>query len=261
MVAIEELRERGLMGGIFPLCLGGGHGTRAYLPSDLQRFSIDLDFYSGVHDVHQIIKKIEVIQGFKLVGYGLETEGRFKKFDSLPPANIKKCTLAFAREYRQAFKHGEVEPKFYVTVSNTSSIATWESKKPKSYIGIDYVKQPVPVLSPIALVTGKILALPTRKTKDVYKDVFDIYALFNWGDTEVDEGKLEEELSKTGSKIGEKDIQKKFKVTSNEANARSAIKLPSESRKRYLADWKSINIFVRNKTLKLLTDSDVLVRF
>jgi len=30
-----------------PLCLGGGHGVRAYLPQNLQRFSIDLDFYSN----------------------------------------------------------------------------------------------------------------------------------------------------------------------------------------------------------------------
>lgn len=92
MVTIEDLRQRGLMNEN-PLCLGGGHGARAYLPVDLQRFSIDLDFYSNCGDIHDIKNDLSKVPGFKVIGYGEQTEGRFKRYDSLPPKSLKNVQL------------------------------------------------------------------------------------------------------------------------------------------------------------------------
>ena len=61
LITLEEFRTKGLMKGDNPLVLGGGHGVRAYLPQGLQRFSIDLDFYSSIPDIHQILKDLRKV--------------------------------------------------------------------------------------------------------------------------------------------------------------------------------------------------------
>ncbi len=75
--------------------MGGGHGVRAFLPQDLQRFSIDLDFYSTEGNIHDILARVRKIPGLKYAGYGIESEGRFKRYDSLVPADVEKCTISF----------------------------------------------------------------------------------------------------------------------------------------------------------------------
>jgi predicted nucleotidyltransferase component of viral defense system len=257
MVTIEDLREKGLMDEDL-LCLGGGHGVRAYLPVDLQRFSIDLDFYSNCEDIHDIKNKLSKISGFKSVGYGEQAEGRFKMYDSAPPKSLKKCTIALTKHYKHHFSYFDVQPEFYVTVSNTMLVGRKELRKPKSYIKIQYVKEAVPVLSPGTIITSKILALPTRKLKDFYKDIFDIYALFKWGEVSVDEKEIDQRLSKSGYKIERTEVFTKFKLSSDQANARNAIKLPTVSRSKYLNDWASINEFVKSKVMERLERSRIL---
>jgi len=241
-----------------PLCLGGGHGVRAYLPQDLQRFSIDLDFYSNEQNVHDILKAIGRLRTFNQVGYGLESDGRFKRYDSTIPASLKRCTVAFLKQYRQSFKSGDVNPEFYVTVSNTLAFDRYEMRRPKSYIGIEYVKREVPVLPPALIIASKIRIIPQRKIKDLYKDVFDIFALLKRADTAADEAEVVAALSAMNSRIKRYELFQKFKETSDADNARNAIKLPSESRRSFLEDWSSINTFVKEWALTVLERAGML---
>ncbi len=242
----------------YPICLGGGHGVRAYLPRELQRFSIDLDFYSNDGDVHNILKQVSGFSDLKLVGYGAESEGRFKRYDSAVPDELKKCTLALLKRYRQSFKTGNVDPEFYVTISNTLAFGKYEMRKPKSYIGIEYVKEEVPVLSPALIIASKIRIIRHRKVKDMYKDIFDIYALFNSSDISVDEAEIVNALAATGSSVRKPELFQKFRETSDAGNARNAIKLPSESRSSYLKNWNAINAFVKKKALTVLERARML---
>ncbi|HVC27569.1 MAG TPA: nucleotidyl transferase AbiEii/AbiGii toxin family protein [Nitrososphaerales archaeon] len=241
-----------------PLCLGGGHGVRAYLPQELQRFSIDLDFYSNDGDVHNILREVSGLRDLKPVGYGAESEGRFKRYDSAVPAELKRCTVALLKRYIQSFKSGDVDPEFYVTVSNTLAFGKYEMRKPKSYIGVEYVKEEVPVLSPALIIASKVRIIPHRKVKDLYKDVFDIYALFNSSDISVDDSEIIAALSATGSRVRKPELFQRFKETSDPRNARNAIKLPSESRRSYLEDWKSMNAFVKKKAITVLEGAGML---
>ena len=225
---------------------------RAYLPQNLQRFSIDLDFYSNEEDIQSILREVGRFRTLKLVGYGIESEGRFKRYDSAVPAGLKRCTVALLKRYDQSFRSGDVEPEFYVTISNTLSSIKYELRKPKSYIGIDYVKEEVPILSPALLIAGKIRIIPYRKIKDLYKDIFDIYALLKLSDSSIDESEITSALSRARAMVRKADLFNRFKETSNVGNARNAIKLPSESRRRYLDDWRSVNSFVRKEALTIL---------
>ncbi len=252
LVAIEELRSNGLMKLENPLCLGGGHGVRAFLPQELQRFSIDLDFYSKEDNIHKVLKSVSKIPSLKRVGYGIESEGRFKQYDSSVPAGLEKCTVALTKQYHQSFSLASVEPEFYVTISNTLSTVRYELRKPKSYIGIEYVKEKIPILAPALIIASKIRAIPTRKLKDLYKDIFDIFALFELGDASFKDTEVVSALSVSNTQLKRGEIYQKFKESSDKNNAKNAIKLPKESREEYLKKWKHINFFVRNKTLSLL---------
>ena len=258
LVTIEELRAGGLMKRKNPLCLGGGHGVRAYLPQNLQRFSIDLDFYSNEANIQNIVKEISRFGALELVGYGLESEGKFKRYDSAVPAELKKCTLALLNRYDQSFKSGEVGSEFYLTISNTLASGRYEMRKPKSYIGIEYVKQEVPVLHPSLIIARKIRILTHRKIKDRYKDIFDIYALLKLSDLSVDESEIVAALSVGGSRVQRPELFESFKETSDAGNARNAIKLPAESRRKYLEDWGSINSFVKREALTVLERAGML---
>jgi hypothetical protein len=132
-------------------------------------------------------------------------------------------------------------------------------RKPKSYIGIEYVKEEVPVLSPALIIAGKIMIIPHRKVKDMYKDIFDIYALLNSSDVSVNESEIVTALVATDSRIMKSELFQKFKETSDAGNARNAIKLPSESRSTYLKDWNSINAFVKKEALTVLEIAGMLV--
>ncbi len=258
LVAIEELRSNGLMDPLGSLCLGGGHGVRACLPQDIQRFSIDLDFYSNSINIQDLSKKISALEKFERVGYGIEVEGRFKTYDSQPPDSLKRGTIAFTKEYHQAFQGSEVDPKFFVTICNSIAPVTFEPRKPKSYIGIEYVKGEIPILSPELIIAGKILALQHRKIKDFYKDVFDIHALLKLSGTTVHIDKVIGPLATSNLIFTENEVHDKFKESSNYDNARNAIKLPSQSREKYLKDWGTINSFVKGWTIGVLTKAGVL---
>lgn len=78
LVTIGELRAAGLMNLKNPICLGGGHGVRSYLPQELQRFSMDLDFYSNEENIHNILMALGRLGTLDQVGYGMESEGKFK---------------------------------------------------------------------------------------------------------------------------------------------------------------------------------------
>jgi predicted nucleotidyltransferase component of viral defense system len=258
LVTIEELREGGMMKLKRPICLGGGHGVRAYLTQELQRFSIDLDFYTMDKNIHNILKEANRFRALEPVGYGLESEGRFKRYDSMVPADLKKCTVALLKRYQQSFKSGDVTPEFYVTISNTFAFDTYEMRKPRSYIGIEYVKEDVPVLPPALIVASKIRIIPNRKIKDLYKDIFDIFALLRLSGLSVREGEIVARLREIGSRVRKSEVFEKFTETSDAGNARSAIKLPSESRRSYLKDWDSMHSFVKKVVLRVLQRAKVL---
>ena len=241
-----------------PICLGGGHGVRAYLHQDLQRFSIDLDFYTNEGNIHNMLKEISKFRALEPVGYGLESEGKFKRYDSAVPADLKKCTVALLKRYSQSFKSGAISQEFYVTISNTLDLGRYEMRKPKSYIGIEYVKEEVPVLPPALIIASKIRIIPHRKIKDLYKDIFDIFALLKLSDLSVDEAEIVAALSATGSRVRKPELFQKFKETSDAGNARNAIKLPSESRRNYLEDWNSVNSFVKQEALTVLERAGML---
>ncbi len=232
---------------------------RAFLPQDLQRFSIDLDFYSTGKDIHDILEKVREIPGVKYAGYGIESEGRFKRYDSLVPADVEKCTIALTKHYRQSFSVAGMDPEFYVTVSNTLTRVRYELRKPRSYIGIEYVKESIPILSPELIISSKIRAIGTRKVKDFYKDVFDIYALLKLSDALVDEAAIVSALSTPRLRIRRANVYSKFKESSDEDNARNAIKLPTESRKKYLMKWKHMNSLVREMTLSVLEKAGAFI--
>lgn len=248
-----------MMSSTNPICLGGGHGARSYLPQDLQRFSIDLDFYSNESDIHNVIDKIaDLGETFELVGYGLESEGIFKRYDSAIPRGLNKCTAAFVKKYNQAFQQADVGSEFYVTISNISPITKYEMRTPKSYIGTEYVKAKIPVLPATEIIAGKIQIIPHRRVKDLYKDIFDVYCLLKLGDAPIAESEIVDSLSKGSSKIARSRLFDRFKETSSASNARSAIKLPASSRDRYLRDWISMNPFVRNETIRFLKSARML---
>lgn len=231
---------------------------RAFLPQDLQRFSIDLDFYSTVENIHDILDRVRGLLGLRYAGYGIESEGRFKRYDSLVLADVKKCTIALTKHYRQSFSLTGVDPEFYVTISNTFTPIRCELRKPRSYIGIEYVKETIPILSPDLIIASKIRAISTRKIKDFYKDVFDIYALLKLSDTLVNEAAIVSALSTPRLRIRRADVFDKFKESSDEDNARNAIKLPTESRKTYLKKWKHMNSLVKEMTLGVLERAGAL---
>jgi predicted nucleotidyltransferase component of viral defense system len=258
LVTIEELRSNGLMKLDNPLCLGGGHGVRAFLPQELQRFSIDLDFYSKEENIHRVLRRLGKIPSLKQVGYGIESGDRFKKYDSRVPTSLEKCTAALTKHYQQSFSLAGVESEFSVTVTNTLTPVRHELRKPKSYIGIEYVKEKIPILAPALIIASKIRAVRTRKLKDLYKDIFDIYALFKLSDASFDDKQIISALSDPTMQLKKAEIYGKFKESSDKDNARSAIKLPKESRQKYLKDWKYINSFVKNKTLALLDRAGAL---
>ena len=60
------------------------------------------------------------------------------------------------------------------------------------------------------------------------------------------------------ARVRKADLFNRFKETSDVANARNAIKLPSESRRKYLDAWKSINSFVKQEALTILDKARAL---
>ncbi|MHB1908595.1 MAG: nucleotidyl transferase AbiEii/AbiGii toxin family protein [Nitrososphaerales archaeon] len=174
------------------------------------------------------------------------------------PAGIKKCTVAMIKEYKQTFKQGDVESRFYITVSNTLLSEKYEMRKPKSYIGIEYVKKEIPVLPPVTMIASKIKIIPIRKVKDVYKDIFDIHALLKFGDSRVKESDIVDVLTKSGSKIKKSELFQKFKVTSGIDGAKNAIKLPALSKEKYLNEWNPIHRHVKELVVKLLEQAKML---
>ncbi len=225
---------------------------RAFLPQELQRFSIDLDFYSKEENIHRVLKRLSKIPSLKQVGYGIESGDRFKKYDSRVPTSLEKCTAALTKHYQQSFSLAGVQSEFYVTVTNTLAPVRYELRRPKSYIGIEYVREKIPILNPALIIANKIRAIRTRKLKDLYKDIFDIYALFELGDASFDDKEVVSALSGRETQVKRAEIYQKFKEASDKDNAKNAIKLPRQSREEYLTKWKHINSFAKDKTLALL---------
>ncbi|MCL4517775.1 MAG: nucleotidyl transferase AbiEii/AbiGii toxin family protein [Thaumarchaeota archaeon] len=235
-----------------PLCLGGGHGVRTYLPQDLQRFSIDLGFCTNEPNIHSIQEKFKKFGNFKHAGYGLESEGKFKRYDSPLPKDLTKCTLALTKRYTQAFKFGDMPSEFYVTICNTYRLDKLEMRRPKSYIGFEYVKKEIPVLPAAQIIAGKIMIIPRRTVKDLYKDIFDVYCLMKHSGLSIERSEIVAAMLGSRIRMQRSEIYEKFKETSSASNARNAIKLPSGSKADYLKDWGSINSFVKNEALALL---------
>lgn len=242
-----------------PLVLGGGHGVRAYLPQELQRFSIDLDFYSGAPDIHQTLDALGGIPGVKEVGYGVQEETRFKRYDSAVPEDLKRCTVAFTRSYSQSFKLGDVPSEFYITVTNVQPPESFEMRRPKSYISADYVKGEIPILDATRIVSSKMQIIPFRPVKDLYKDIFDIYALMRLSDTKVSEEGLVESLREARLKLGSSKLYERFKQTSGVDGAKNAIKLPRGARRSYLEDWTTIHDFVKDQTFAAVAAAGCLL--
>jgi len=185
-----------------------------------------------------------------------DTQGTVWSQESATSGMIRRCRprsksvpLPSLKKYNQSFKLGEVAPEFYLTVSNTLAFNTFHTRKPKSFIGVEYVKCEVPVLQPAVIIAEKVRIIPHRKTKDLYKDIFDIYALFNLSGTEIRDSQIVTMLAATGLKVSRYQLLSRFKETSDPSNARNAIKLPTHSRTSYLKDWCGINSFVRDKVL------------
>ncbi len=252
LITLEEFRTKGLMKGGDPLVLGGGHGVRAYLPQELQRFSIDLDFYSNAPDIHQTLKDLKRVGDVREVGYGIQEEKRFKRYDSAVPTDLRQCTVALVRSYHQSFKLGDVPPEFSITVTNTHPPKSFEMRKPKSYISVDYVKGEIPVLPASQIIAGKMQIIPHRPVKDLYKDIFDIYALTKLSDARVTRPELVASLKEARVKLTPSILYERFKETSGADGAKNAIKLPKEARRTYLDNWDGIYAFVKEETFAVM---------
>ena len=251
---LEELRSSGLTEGYEQLVLGGGHGVRSYLPQGLQRFSIDLDFYSNLKDFLRIKSQLESMK-FEYVGYGASDDGVFKRYDAPLPEGFSKGTLAFTRSYLQQFKIGAVPPVFYVTVCNDLKINGIEMRRPRSYIPIDYVKGDVPVLQAEVIIASKIRILTVRQVKDLYKDLFDIYALYS--NSSVNDDRVVSSLKQFTPRISEHEVHERIKHASHVDEAKRAIKLPKNG-SSILKDWKAITANLRSKIISLLKDASCL---
>jgi predicted nucleotidyltransferase component of viral defense system len=251
---MEQLRSSKLTEGNERLVLGGGHGVRSYLPRELQRFSIDLDFYCNTDDLSTIKSQLDNLK-FTYVGYGVTEDGMFKRYDAPIPAGFFKGTLAFTRTYQQQFKLGAVPPEFYVTVCNDLKIEGIEMRRPRSYIPIDYVKEDVPVLPAEVIIASKIRILNTRQVKDLYKDLFDIHALYE--NFSVKDDLVVNSLKQFAPKISEHEVHERIKHASHVDEARRAIKLPKNG-SAILNNWKEVTTHLRTKVITLLKDASCL---
>lgn len=257
LTTIEEFRSSGFMEGNEKLVLGGGHGVRAYLPNILQRYSLDLDFYSNTEDIVVMKERLENM-GFTYKGYGILEEGRFKRIDAPLPIGLKRATIALSRTYRQSFKIASVPPEFYVTVDNLRRIDATVKRRPRSYIPIEYVKEDIPVLPAETIIASKIAIIQIRPTKDLYKDLFDIHALCNKSDYPVTDGKIAEHLRAFSPKIPDRAIHERIKGASDESEARRAVKLPKEGW-QLLGGWKETTQSLRWKIVALLKEANCLM--
>ncbi len=251
---MERLRASRLTEGKEKIVLGGGHGVRSYLPQGLQRFSIDLDFYSNLDDFLRIKKQLEKMK-FEYVGYGVSKNGVFKRYDAPLPESFSKGTLGFTGHYQQQFKLASVPPVFYITVCNDLKIEAVEMKRPRSYIPIDYVKGDVPVLQAEVIIASKIRILTVRPVKDLYKDLFDIYALY--ANSSVNDDRVVNSLKQFAPRMSEHEVHERIKHASHEDEAKRAIKLPM-SGGGLLKNWKEITANLRVKIIGLLKDASCL---
>lgn len=192
---------------------------------------------------------------FEYVGYGVSESGVFKRYDAPLPEGFSKGTLAFTGHYQQQFKLASVPPVFYVTVSNDLKIGEVEMKRPRSYIPIDYVKGDVPVLQAEVIIASKIRILTVRAVKDLYKDLFDIYALY--ANSSVNDDRVVNSLKQFAPRMSEHEIHDRIKHASHEDEAKRAIKLPM-SGGAALKDWKEITANLRVKIISLLKDASCL---
>jgi predicted nucleotidyltransferase component of viral defense system len=252
---MEVLRNKGFMQDMNGLILGGGHGVRAYLPEILQRYSIDLDFYSNIQDIGTMKQLLEDM-GFVYKGYGATFEGKYKRFDAPLPSGFENGTVALTRNYEQHFKLTSVPPEFYVTVSNDHLTESFVMKRPKSYIPIEYVKADIPILPPEVIIASKIRALTVRSVKDVYKDLFDIHALYK--NERISDKRVMHSLQQFGPKLSEYEVYEAIKCASHEDEAKRAVKIPQEGMS-ILKDWKNTTKLLRAKILMLLKGASCLI--
>ena len=98
--------------------------------------------------------------------------------------------------------------------------------KPKSYISANYVKGEIPVLPAPHIIAGKMQIIPHRPVKDLYKDIFDIYALMKLSDARVTRQELVASLKVARLKLTPNVLYEPFKETSGADGAKNAIKLP-----------------------------------
>lgn len=251
---LEELRNSRLTEGNERLVLGGGHGVRSYLPRELQRYSIDLDFYSNAIDLSEIKNRLEGMQ-FNYVGYGVTEDGIFKRYDTPPPSNFSRGTLAFTRHYMQQFKLASVPPEFYVTVCNDYEIDSVEMKRPRSYIPIEYVSGDLPVVPAEIIIASKVSIITVRPAKDLYKDLFDIHALYT--NCDINHERVVMSLKRFGPRMSEYQVHDRIKHASHEDEAKRAIKLPKNGN-ALLKDWKTITVNLRTKIISLLKEASCL---
>ncbi len=251
---LEKLRIAGFMKGNDKLVLGGGHGVRAYLPRNLQRFSIDLDFYSNISDFAEMKNSLEKT-GFVYRGYGASEGGIYKRYDAPLPEHFRRGTMALTGKYVQHFKIGGVLPEFYATVSNELVIESFVMRRPMSYLPIDYVKEELPILPAEVIIASKIRIISVRPTKDVYKDLFDIHALYKY--QRISDEKVIESLRRFGPKISKYEILNRIRTASHEKEAKRAVKLPADGL-NILENWGTTTKELRTKIISLLEEAACL---
>jgi hypothetical protein len=182
-------------------------------------------------------------------------DGMFKRYDAPIPAGFSNGTLAFTRSYQQQFKLGAVPPEFYVTVCNDLKIQEIQMRRPKSYIPIDYVKDDVPVLLAEVIIASKIKILNIRQVKDLYKDLFDIYALY--GNSSINDDLVVNSLKEFAPRMSEHEVHERIKHASHVDEAKRAIKLPKNG-SEILDNWKEVTTNLRTKVISLLKNASRL---
>ena len=236
------------------LVLGGGHGVRAYLPQNLQRFSIDLDFYSNIDDISEMKNRLEKLR-FPYKGYGATEVGIYKRYDAPLPKDFERGTIALTGKYIQHFKIGGALPEFYVTVTNEHVIDSFVMRRPMSYIQASFVKDELPFLPAEVLIASKVRIIEVRPTKDLYKDLFDIHALYKH--QKINDEKVIESLRKFGPKVSKYRILERIKGASHENEVRRAVKLPKDGLD-ILDNWSATTKELRAKIVSLLGEASCL---
>jgi len=128
-------------------------------------------------------------------------------------------------------------------------------RRPRSYIPIDYVKADIPVLEAEVIIASKIKILPVRQVKDLYKDLFDIHALYT--NSSVSDARVVSSLRQVAPRISEYVVHERIKHASHVDEAKRAIKLPKNGG-AILKDWKAITTNLRLKIIGLLKDASCL---